>query len=135
MVHAYLMYGFPTQTEQEMIDSLEIVRQLFEEGIIQSAFWHLFSCTAHSPVGKDPAGFGINILGPEFEGFAENDLIHEDPTGADHEIYGDGLKLALHNYMNGMGFELDLQEWFEFEIPTTTHSPDLIAAFLNVPQS
>ena len=29
MVHAYLMYGFPTQTDQETIDSLEMVRQLF----------------------------------------------------------------------------------------------------------
>jgi hypothetical protein len=32
MVHAYLMYGYPTQTIQETIDSLEMVRQLFEVG-------------------------------------------------------------------------------------------------------
>ena len=54
MVHAYLMYGFPTQTAQETIDSLEMVRQLFKLGILQSAFWHLFTMTAHSPVGLDP---------------------------------------------------------------------------------
>ncbi|NQZ76829.1 MAG: radical SAM protein, partial [Ekhidna sp.] len=40
MVHAYLMYGYPTQTIQETIDSLEMVKQLFELGIIQSGFWH-----------------------------------------------------------------------------------------------
>jgi hypothetical protein len=57
MVHAYLMYGFPTQTEQETIDSLEMVRQLFEAGILQSAFWHLFTMTAHSPVGLQPCRF------------------------------------------------------------------------------
>ena len=51
MVHAYLMYGYPTQTEQETIDSLEMVRQLFELGIVQSGFWHQFALTAHSPVG------------------------------------------------------------------------------------
>lgn len=28
MVHAYLMYGFPTQTLQESVDSLEVVRQM-----------------------------------------------------------------------------------------------------------
>ena len=131
MVHAYLMYGFPTQTDQETVDSLEIVRQLFEQGCIQSAFWHLFSCTAHSPVGKDPEGFGINILGPEFKGFAQNDLIHEDPDGTNHEAYSKGLKMALNNFMNGVGFEVDLQQWFDFEVPKTTHSPDLIASYLS----
>lgn len=40
MVHAYLMYGFPTQTTQETIDSLEVVRQLFQAGIVQSGYWH-----------------------------------------------------------------------------------------------
>ena len=28
MVHAYLMYGFPTETVQETIDSLEMVRTI-----------------------------------------------------------------------------------------------------------
>ena len=39
MVHAYLMYGFPTETAQDTIDALERVRQLFAEGCVQSAFW------------------------------------------------------------------------------------------------
>ena len=38
MTHAYLMYGFPIETEQETIDSLEEVRQLFERNCIQSAY-------------------------------------------------------------------------------------------------
>ena len=54
MVHAYLMYGFPTETAQETIDALERVRQLFAEGCIQSAFWHRFAATAHSPIGQAP---------------------------------------------------------------------------------
>jgi hypothetical protein len=40
MVHCYLMYGYPTQTVQETVDSLEMVRQLFEAGI---AVWLLAS--------------------------------------------------------------------------------------------
>ncbi|MGJ8666615.1 MAG: B12-binding domain-containing radical SAM protein [Patiriisocius sp.] len=131
MVHAYLMYGFPTQTEQETIDSLEVVRQLFEKKCIQSAFWHQFTTTVHSPIGKNPAEFGIKITGPEFKGFAQNDLTHKDPQGAKHTKYTKGLNLALHNYLNNAGFEKDVQHWFDFPIPSVTHSKNLIESFLS----
>ena len=131
MVHAYLMYGFPTQTEQETIDSLEVVRQLFEKNCIQSAFWHLFTTTVHSPIGKNPEAFGIQITGPAFEGFAQNDLYHEDPQGADHTKYTKGLNLALHNYLNKAGFNKELQHWFNFSVPKTNHPKDLIESFLS----
>ncbi len=130
MVHAYLMYGFPTETEQETIDSLEVVRQLFERNCIQSAFWHLFTTTVHSPIGKNPQDFGITITGPVFEGFAQNDLYHEDPLGAEHPKYTDGLNRALNAYLNNAGFDTELQDWFEFPIPATRHSGDLIEGFL-----
>jgi len=126
MTHAYLMYGFPTQTEQETIDSLEIVRQLFENDCIQSAFWHQFTTTIHSPIGKNPSDFDIEIIGPKFEGFAQNDLYHVDKKGAEHHIYKEGLNLALHNYLNGIGFELSMQDWFNFKVPKTTHNPNYI---------
>jgi radical SAM superfamily enzyme YgiQ (UPF0313 family) len=131
MVHAYLMYGFPTQTEQETIDSLEVVRQLFERNCIQSAFWHLFTTTIHSPIGKNPQDFGIEITGPVFEGFAQNDLYHIDPQGADHPKYTEGLNFALHNYLNGLAFEVELQSWFDFPVLPTSHSKDLIESFLS----
>lgn len=117
MVHAYLMYGFPTQTARETIDSLEMVRQLFLNGVIQSGFWHLFAMTAHSPVGLDPEAFGVVRIGPELGAFANNDLIHEDPTGCDHEQYGAGLAKALFNFMHGIGFDMPLEEWFDFNVP------------------
>ena len=90
MVHAYLMYGFPTQTDQETIDSLEMVRQMFETGVLQSAFWHLFTMTAHSPVGLDPDKYKVIKQTNEIGTFANNDIVHIDPTGADQEIYGSG---------------------------------------------
>jgi hypothetical protein len=130
MVHAYLMYGFPTQTEQETIDSLEVVRQLFKRNCIQSAFWHLFTTTVHSPIGKNPQDFGITITGPAFEGFAQNDLYHEDPLGADHPKYTNGLNRALNAYLIESGFDTDLQDWFEIPVPPTTHPNDLIDSFL-----
>ena len=126
MVHAYLMYGFPTQTVQETVDSLEMVRQLFENGIIQSGFWHQFAMTAHAPVGLDPTGFGVSFSGPEHLGFAKNDLRHEDPLGADHSLFGEGLRVSLYNYMNGAGFDLALSKWFDFKIPATSIPPHFI---------
>jgi radical SAM superfamily enzyme YgiQ (UPF0313 family) len=130
LVHAYLMYGFPTETEQETIDSLEVVRQLFEKNCIQSAFWHQFTTTVHSPIGQNPGAFGINITGPIFEGFAQNDLYHEDPQGADHPKYTKGLNDALNSYLNKTDFKEDLQNWFDFPVQKTSHSEGLIESFL-----
>ena len=119
MVHAYLMYGFPTQTAQETIDSLEMVRQMFELGILQSGFWHQFAMTAHSPVGMYPEQFGVKIENPIIGSFANNDLVHNDPKGTDHDTFSYGLKKSLFNFMQGVGFDLPLQEWFEFNVPRT----------------
>ncbi len=130
MVHAYLMYGFPTETEQETIDSLEVVKQLFEADCIQSAYWHQFTTTVHSPIGKNPEEFGIEITGPVFKGFAQNDLYHKDPKGADHPKYTKGLNIALNSYLNKSGFNKEMQNWFDFQVPKTTVSKDLIKSVL-----
>jgi radical SAM superfamily enzyme YgiQ (UPF0313 family) len=116
MVHAYLMYGFPTETEQETIDALERVRQLFEEGCIQSAFWHRFAATAHSPIGLRPELYGIRLRPqeppPGTPRFARNELPFDDPTGTDHERLGSGLRKAVYNYMHGIGLDADVRTWF-----------------------
>ncbi|WP_438962021.1 B12-binding domain-containing radical SAM protein [Nonlabens sp.] len=125
MVHAYLMYGYPTQTVQETVDSLEMVRQLFELGIIQSGFWHQFALTAHSPVGMNPEAYGI-IPDLKEISFANNDVQFHDPTGVNHDQFSYGLKKSLFNYMHGIGFELELQDWFDFKIPQTTISNNFI---------
>ncbi len=131
MVHAYLMYGFPTQTAQETIDSLEMVRQLFEEGVVQSGFWHQFAMTAHSPVGLNPAAYQVAAIGPEFGGFADNDLYHEDKAGAEHELFSEGLRKSLFNYMHGVGFEFPLGDWFTFETPSPSVQPRYIKQSLS----
>jgi len=118
LVHAYLMYGFPTQTEQETVDALERVRQLFAEGCIQSAFWHRFAATAHSPIGQDPEAFGVRPLPEPTITFARNEVPIEDPVGCDHERLGRGLRKALYNFMHGVGLELDVRTWFD-EGPAT----------------
>lgn len=125
MVHAYLMYGYPTQTIQETVDSLEMVRQLFEMGIIQSGFWHQFAMTAHSPIGKNPEEFGVKPILKEIN-FAHNDIDFTDETGIDHSKFSFGLKKSLLNYMHGINFELPLKSWFDFKIPPTTINPNYI---------
>src|SRR5690606_15962541 len=126
MVHAYLMYGFPTQTAQETIDSLEMVRQMFESGILQSAFWHQFAMTAHSPVGMYPEQFNVDKVSSSIGSFANNDIMHEDNSGADHEQFSFGLKKSLFNYMHGICFDHPLQNWFDHKVPRTKVSPDFI---------
>ena len=120
MVHAYLMYGFPTQTAQETIDSMEMVRQLFKSGVLQSGFWHQFAMTAHSPVGLSPEKFGVKKAKEIEITFADNDVEHIDSTGTDHESFSYGLKKSLLNYMHGLGIDEPLFKWFEMKIPKTS---------------
>ena len=103
-----------------------MVRQLFEQGIIQSGFWHQFALTAHSPVGMNPEAY--NII-PQLNAitFANNDIQFKDKTGIDHNKFSYGLKKSLYNFMHGMCFDFPLQEWFDFKIPKTTIRKDFIA--------
>ena len=133
MVHAYLMYGFPTQTIQETVDSLEIVRQLFVEGCIQSCFWHRLSVTIHNSIAQDPAKFRVKTEDPRLKSsseaiFAINDLVfREDPVLHDkNDLLGEGLKKAVYNYMHGIELDMEVHHWFSIDVPTTTHSPTRI---------
>jgi hypothetical protein len=117
LVHAYLMYGFPTQTVQDTVDALEYVRQLFAEGCIQSGYFHRFACTVHSPVGKNPEEYGIKLLPMPPGTFAKNDIGFVDPTGVDHAALGEGLNRALYNYMHGIGLDQNVRSWFDQKVP------------------
>ncbi|XZG71662.1 B12-binding domain-containing radical SAM protein [Chitinibacteraceae bacterium HSL-7] len=130
LVHAYLMYGFPTQTVQDTVDALEYVRQLFEHGCIQSGFFHRFSCTVHSPVGQNPEEYGVRLHHEPFMGFAKNDVGFTDPTGVDHDALGRALNKALYNYMHGIGLETEVRRWFDVRVPRPTVKGDFIARAL-----
>ena len=113
MTHAYLMYGFPTETARETIDSLEIVRGLFEEGYIQSAFWHRYAMTIHSPSGQCPESVGAKRIDIPAGTFANNEIPFSTPNEIDLEYYGKGLNLATYNYMQGAGYDINVREWFK----------------------
>ncbi len=120
LVHAYLMYGFPTQTVQDTVDALELVRQLFANGCIQSGFFHRFTCTVHSPVGLNPEEYGVILKPLPPVSFAKNDVLFTDPTGVDHAALGVGLRKAIYNFMHGIGLDEDVRNWFDFKVPRTT---------------
>jgi hypothetical protein len=117
LVHAYLMYGFPGETIAETVESLERVRQFFARDLLQSAFWHRFTATAHSPVGLNPVAHGIRITGPAFGGFAENDLTHDDSIGEAPDWLGEGLRKALFFYKERDGLHTDVRQWFDHPVP------------------
>ncbi|MEI6865879.1 B12-binding domain-containing radical SAM protein [Flavicella sp.] len=131
MVHSYLMYGYPTQTILETVNSLEMVRQLFKIGSIQSGFWHQFSLTTHSPIGKNPEEYGITPLYNTIK-FANNDVNFKDKTGIKHEKFSQGLKASIFNYMHNIGFDLPLNDWFDFNLPKTTTPPNYIEKCIQV---
>ncbi|MEN9912377.1 MAG: hypothetical protein RI956_821 [Pseudomonadota bacterium] len=133
LVHAYLMYGFPTQTVQDTVDSLEYVRQLFAAGCIQSGYFHRFTCTVHSPVGLNPQEYGIQLLPLEQGLFAKNDVQFIDKTGVDHARLGMSLNKALYNYMHGIGLDTNVRSWFSEHygnVPKSTVKRDFIARAL-----
>jgi radical SAM superfamily enzyme YgiQ (UPF0313 family) len=131
LVHAYLMYGFPSQTKAETVEALEYVRQLFKMGCIQSAYWHRFAATVHSPVGRSPGMFHIEIPPQPEILFAANDLDFYDPVGCDHEELGKGLNKALYNYMQGVGLDEDVRIWFDGRMPKPRVSANYLEKELN----
>jgi hypothetical protein len=130
MVHSYLMYGFPGQKEIEIIDALENVRQLFKARLIDSAFWHQFALTAHSPVGLNPQNFGVEITGPTKGSFARNDLFFTSDMTYESSDFSMGLKSALNQYMIGKDLQKPVNNWFKFKTPKTTVKKNFIENLL-----
>ena len=131
LVHAYLMYGFPTQTAQDTVDALEYVRQLFANGCIQSGFFHRFACTVHSPVGLNPQDYGVTLQPLPPVTFAKNDIAFIDPSGVDHDALGVALKKAIYNFMHGIGMEQDVRGWFDVKVPKTRVSRNYVEQALS----
>ncbi len=129
-VHAYLMYGFPTQTDQESIDAMEVVRQMFACKVLDSAFWHRFVLTEHSGMSANPNAWGMIVTPRAQRVFARNDLTHEDPRGGDHDAFDGPLATALNAWMRGEDIDRPVGHWFERVVPASTLPPGHVAALL-----
>ena len=131
MVHAYLMYGFPTQTVKETVNALEYVRQLFAAGCLQSAYWHRFALTIHAPVFQSLEKLGITISKDwNISNFARNEIPFRDSTGVNHDALGVGLRKALYNFMLGVGLDEDVRFWFAEKVPRAIVPKNFIARAL-----
>lgn len=135
MVHAYLMYGLPTQTLQESIDALEVVRQLFQAELIGSAFWHRYAMTLHSPSGQEPERYGVRRKGSMPNPFANNEVYFSDNRGYNINMVGQALRTSLANYMAGNGIDKLAHKWFETKVPPTTVEASLVTDHLIKPDA
>ncbi len=117
LVHAYLMYGYPTQTTQETVDALAFVRGLFADGCLHSAYWHRFALTAHSPVFRQAAKLRLRVLDRPPDAFSRNELPYEEPGREDPGRFSEGLRRAVYNFMHGVGLDNDIRSWFDFPVP------------------
>jgi|GEM_PF-4983859 len=99
---------------------------MFKTGVLQSAYWHQFAMTAHSPVGMNPQKYNVVKETEAIGTFANNDIVHQDPDGANHESFSYGLKKSLLNYMHNLGLDEPLQKWFEQKVPKTKVEPAFI---------
>jgi hypothetical protein len=111
MTHAYLMYGFPTQTLDETFQGLETVRLLMEDGVLHSAYWHRFALTAHSEIAREPERFGIKLLPETSGGFARNEIPFDGQFDYDLAAVGEALRAATYNYQHGTGFDIPVMDW------------------------
>ena len=112
MVHTYLMYGFPTETLQETFNALETVRSMFDEGIVQSAFWHRYAMTCHSLSGQHPEAYGAKRTNDKVHPFCNNEIDWDNTFDYDIEAVGRGLRFATYNYMHDIGLDQPIKRWF-----------------------
>jgi hypothetical protein len=141
LTHAYLIYGYWDESPQELIDSVEILRQLFTQGLIDSAFWHKFVLTRHSRIyaefqkGKHPDLTPAERSTASDSGsrestsdFADNDLAFQDE--AKSERYTQTLDAILARWMNEEDLDIPVQEFFPFKMPPPAVSEHLITDLL-----
>lgn len=131
LVHAYMIYSFPGETVSDLIDSAEVLRQLFNEGLLDSAYWHRFALTRHSAVFKNSKKFNISVLNSELNTFANNDVNYIDNSGSETDDMGSGLKKAVYNFMLGIDTEKDIRSWFDINVPKPKIKKDFVRKILD----
>lgn len=132
LVHAYLMYGYWNESDADLIDSMEVMRQLFAAGLVDSAFWHKFVLTRHSRAYTEwKQGSGDRSLVPcddKASDFADNDL---DFTGSgESSRYTPYLDAALAAWMAGEDLDRRVSSWFPFRLPQPRIAGNVIEEYI-----
>jgi hypothetical protein len=130
LVHTYLIYGFPDQKVSDIIDSAEFCRQLFNAGLIDSAFWHRFVLTRHSKMyreWKDGKRAALKPLDRPWS-FANNDLSFEGESTFDS--FDAPLAASLSAWMDGRNLKKPASSWFGKNAPKATIREDLAESLI-----
>lgn len=129
LVHAYMIYGFWNDTPQTIINSMETLRQFFQAGLLDSAFWHKFVLTKNSQVfsewkkGLHPDLFPLEP--PENKSIFANNNLHF--KGEDKfDKYSVPLENALASWMHNEHLQTKIQKWFDFPVPNPQISKDYV---------
>ena len=129
LIHAYMIYGYFGETEQDTINSMETLRQLYAAGLLDSCFWHKFVLTRHSRIyseWKEGLHKNLNPFAPKNSGvFAKNGLHFKDEE--ESAKFGNGLYAALQSWMHGENLNVPVEKWFEFKVPRPNVPKDLIS--------
>ncbi len=133
LVHAYMIYGYWWEKPQDLINSMETLRQFYENGLLDSSFWHKFVLTRHSRVFKEWEQGLIKDLKPIFNEqdtplFAKNGLHFEGEKSS--EKYGPSLDYSLNEWMHNRDLKKPVQKWFNFQVPKPTVPQDFIAGLI-----
>lgn len=128
LIHAYMIFGYYGESEQEIINSMETLRQFFEAGLLDSCFWHKFILTRHSRL-YDEWKKGMHKDLKPFENkdsgiFAKNGIHFEGENS--YNKYADGLNESLRNWMHGKGINKSVNKWFQFKTKEPTVSKNLV---------
>lgn len=129
LVHAYMIYGFWNDTPQTIINSMETLRQFFESGLLDSAFWHKFVLTKNSQVffewknGHHKDLFPIQNQNKKSL-FADMNMHFKGEQNFDK--FSIPLKNALNSWMHGKNLQTKVQKWFDFQIPAPTIPKDFV---------
>jgi radical SAM superfamily enzyme YgiQ (UPF0313 family) len=136
LTHGYLIYGYWDEDPREIIDSAEVLRRVFAEGLLDSAFWHKFVLTRHSRIyaewrrGLHPA---LKVKEGDTPGegreiFALNDLSFEGEEAFDR--FTGPLDRLLAAWMAGDTGQ-PVSAAFPFKVPSPSTAPHVIEEFLD----
>ena len=100
---------------------METLRQFFEAGLLDSAFWHKFVLTRNSTVYNQWQKEGkLNLVSSEesSSAFARNNLHFKGEEKFNK--FGAPLETALNYWMHGDRLDQAVYKWFDFQVPKPT---------------
>ncbi len=130
LIHSYMIFGYWNQSESDLINSMETLRQMFEAGLLDSAFFHKFSLTRHSTVyreweeGKHPDLVPLT----DDTSFTENEIHFKGEKKS--EKYSAPLNMALNDWMHGRNLDRNVESYFPFKMPRPGISKKFVERFI-----